>query len=239
MISHKGSSNVTIKSLFAVFLVIFVLLIAVTSLKTRTTTVLQRQNFDYYSQMNSFLLSYLSNPSCHTIGGYDAGYQIPAQGVLDFYKINKTNNNADLSCAETFQFMYSLQIDDSVNKKQWVMGITKKDYPWVERVISISLPIAILYDRNNIHLGEASLIAYTGEIPLLYGTIKSVCNSQQNTTFALLTEYSVRYDSVKNEFCVASDCFTPYFTCNVLSFTIPKGEHILVIRHSKQTVRVI
>jgi uncharacterized protein (UPF0333 family) len=57
--NKKGDMDLTIKILFAVFIVIFILFIMFYVLKSRTDTVEQKQTFDYYYLANNFLLSLL------------------------------------------------------------------------------------------------------------------------------------------------------------------------------------
>lgn len=237
----KGAIGITIKSLFAVFLVIFVVLIAIASLRSRTEILEQKQRFDYYELTDNFLLSFLSNPACLTVGDYyNESKQVPAQGLLDFYKLNKTQRkNSDLSCTENFYFLYSVEVNDLKNKKSWFIGIDTKDYSWVERKIRTSLPVAIMYDRTNVNLGEAILNAYIGEIPLFYGTIKKVCNTKQDESYSLTTNYVISYNNNQNQFCVGKDCFYAYFICEVTSFNIPKGEHIIYISYKNDSIKVV
>lgn len=237
----KGAIGITIKSLFAVFLVIFVVFIAIASLRSRTGILEQKHHFDYYQLTDNFLLSFLGNPACLTIGDYyNESRQVPVQGLLDFRKLNKTQRkNSDLSCTENFCFLYSIEVNDLKNKKTWFIGLDTKDYPWVERKIRTSLPVAIMYDQTNVNLGEAILNAYTGQVPLFYGTIKKVCNTEQDESYPINTNYIISYDNEQNQFCVGKECFYAYFICEVNSFSIPKGEHIIYISYKNDSIKVV
>ena len=237
----KGAIGITIKSLFAVFLVIFVVFIAIAALRSRTGILEQKQRFDYYKLTDNFLLGFLGNPACLTVGDYhNESKQVPVQGLLDFYKLNKTQRkNSDLSCTENFYFLYSVEVKDLENQKTWFIGIDPEEYPWVDRKIRTSLPVAIMYDRTNVNLGEAVLNAYTGEIPLFYGTIKKVCNTKQEESYPINTNHVISYDLNQNQFCIGKDCFYAYFICEVNSFRIPKGEHIIYISYKNDSIKVV
>jgi hypothetical protein len=237
----KASINLTIKSLFVVFLVIFVMFIALTSLSTRTTTLQQKQHFDYYTLADQFFISFLSNPSCVTVGDYsNISNQIPVQGLLSFEKLNKLDKtNMDIGCSETYHFLYTVEVIDMVNGKTWVVGLDDQNYNWVEREIKTSLPVAIRYHSAQVNLGEAILHVYTGQIPLFYGTINKACNLRSVESFELINNQVITYNHIDNKFCVANDCFNANFKCPTNSFRVSKGDHIIAISYKEQNITVV
>ncbi|MBW2971284.1 hypothetical protein KY320_03945, partial [Candidatus Woesearchaeota archaeon] len=74
----RGAINVTIKAMFAVFLVIFLLFVSISSIKSRTTSLRQTQHFDYYQMSDQLFLSFLSSPQCLTVGDFtELSNQVP------------------------------------------------------------------------------------------------------------------------------------------------------------------
>ena len=237
----RASVNITVKALFAVFLVIFVLFIAISSFRTRTTLLTQRQHFDYYAMSDQFFLSFLSSPACLTFGDYrNSSTQVPIQGLLDLRKLNQWHGtNTDMGCAESYTFLYSVEVVDLQNGKSWNSGIRDKNYPWVERKIKTSLPVAIKYDLTKVNLGEASLTIHIGEIPYFYGTIKKACKADIKESVPLKNKVVVSYNNQTNQFCAGKDCFAAYFSCAVNSFRIPKGDNLVFVNHLDTGVEVL
>lgn len=223
--------NVTIKAMFAVFLVIFLLFIALTSLQSRTSSLRQTQHFDYYQMSDQLFLSFLSSPQCLTVGDYaDQTNQVPIQGLIDVRKLEALDGaNTDPGCVDSYYFLYSVEIKDLENGKSWNIGIDDANYPWVDRKIRTSLPVAVMYTPSRVNFGEASLNVHTGVIPQFYGTIKRVCAARKAESFPLKTNYIIRYQSSSNLFFIGDDSFTPYFTCEVEEFLIPKGDNLVYI----------
>ncbi len=243
--SKKGEMDLTIKSLFAILLVLIVFFVVFTLLQSDVMTKSQELKFSQYKNTEDFFMAILSTP-CLTIGNYSWKWQYPIQGVLDYEKIDYYNNkNEELKCVENFDFLYSIIINDLENGKQWIIGLRTEpsEKPeFAERMIANSLVVSIKYNTTippEIHTGRAILKVYTGNIPSFIGTIKRVCHSKTNEDFNLRTDYTIRYNNVSNTLYIGKNYFYPYFSCPVSKFLIKRGDHIISIRYSKGGVRVI
>jgi len=245
-ISHKkGDLSITIKSMFAIFIVIFVAFIAFEVVKSRTTFIEEREHFSYYEKVNSFLISLLSSKcliSDYEMNNYN--YQSERTSYLSAEKLFKRHGeNQDIYCVENFDFMYTLDIEDlsggSVSKS-WRLGLSKEP-DWAEREITVSLPVAIGFSGGDTHPGRAILKAYIGNIPRFYGAIKLVCNTKDEASYELSTKHEINYDNNTNMMCVGDQCFFPYFSCRVNPFSIGKGKHLVYISFNKtdQTLNVV
>ncbi|MEM2121940.1 MAG: hypothetical protein QXU20_04770 [Candidatus Woesearchaeota archaeon] len=242
----KGDSELTIKSMFGIFIVILVFLILYTVIQGNVGVKIQEEQFSAYYDLENTMLSLLGS-HCISIGNYSTKWQLPIQSVLDYVKLEQlNNNNQELYCVENFNYMYSLKITDLENGKVFNLGI--KNYPeFSERTITTTLTSTIKYNTTHpitngslpeIHQARASFTIYTGNIPSFYGRIKKVCHTRTKETYNLITDYSISYDSKKNIFRVGDFYFYPYFSCNVRSFNITKGEYLVVIDFKENQVIV-
>ncbi|MGC8929086.1 MAG: hypothetical protein ACP5OZ_00975 [Candidatus Woesearchaeota archaeon] len=243
--SKSGDSELTIKSMFGIFIVLLVFFILYTVMQGNVGVKIQEQQFSSYYELENTFLSLLGS-HCISIGNYSTRWQLPIQSVLDYKKLEESNNNQELWCVENFNFMYSLKITDLENGKVFNLGI--KNYPnFSERTITATLASSIKYNATHpvtngslpeIHQARASLTIYTGNIPLFYGKIKKVCHSKTRETYNLITDYSISYDSKKNVFRVGDFYFYPYFSCNVRSFNLTRGKYLVVIDFKENQVIV-
>ena len=237
----KKGMSLTIKSLFAIFLVIFVFFIMFSVIKSRVSKTKTREHFSSYELNNQYFLTFLSNPNCISIGNYQNTNRYSAiQGVIEAEKLQSFDQkNSDLWCVENFDFLYTFEVEDTSAGNQWLLGLTAINPEWAERKLQTSLPCAIRYKGGIVNPGIIYLYTYYGEIPGFYGKIKKSCVSQKDLKFNLESQYKISYNNTKNLFCIDKSCFKPYFSCKVESFTIPKGKNLIYIESKLNEVNII
>lgn len=233
MRSRRGDINLTIKPLFAVFMVIFVVFITFEMVKTRANVLEQREHFDYYGLSTDFLKALLTSrcfSAEYNVKGMDR--QGISAGYLSARKLMIADRHLrEPECVENYRFMYTLEVDDSVNGRVWRIFMDKKP-EWASRVVSVSVPVAIDYDTLTINPGRAILHAYIGSIGRFYGAIKEICNSHSEATFRLSNRRRVSYNNTENEFCYGSSCVYPDFNCRVNSFSLNKGSSLVYLKYN-------
>ncbi|MBD3203081.1 hypothetical protein GF327_02205 [Candidatus Woesearchaeota archaeon] len=238
-ISGKIGSAFTSKSLFAIFIVLFVFFILMTVLRARSSQKQTQRHFDYYDLASRFILVLLSNPNCVSMGNYlNQGKYSAIQGVLEAEKLKIFDeNNADLWCVENFDFMYALVVKDLDTQSSWRIGPFINSFDWVQRQIKITLPCVIRYQGGIVHNGAASLTTYIGNIPGFYGKIKESCTLKKDLEYSLDVDQNIRYEN--NQFCIDEFCFKPYFSCTVHDFYLEKGEKLVYLNFENNEVEVL
>ncbi|MCX6710456.1 MAG: hypothetical protein NTV63_05930 [Candidatus Woesearchaeota archaeon] len=232
----KKGQDITVKALFAIFIVIFVMFVIFSVIRSRGSVLSQKAQSEYYTLTDSFLHSLIGS-SCISVGDYDPkGRQIATEAFLDEGKLNLHNReNQEIPCAESYDFMYSLTVVDSINGKKWVLGM--KDEPlFSERKISIALPVSIKYNSTipTINPGFAAATAYIGNIPSFYTSIKQACRSHEEISREIQTDYKIQYNSTSNIFRIGEYLFYPTLGCRVKDFTIEKGRYLIVISYNSE-----
>ncbi|MBT7392979.1 hypothetical protein HN827_09215 [archaeon] len=243
MVRIKSKSGLAMinKTLFAIFLVLFVFFMFFTVTKSRVENKSEKLYFDQYEFTNKFLLSFLSNPNCLSIGSEINGEKhTTVQGVLDVRKLNKFDrDNEDMWCVENFDFLYSVNVLDTQNKKTWRLGILNPDPFWSERTIGVSLPGIVRYEDGTGHLAQIGMNAYFGEIAKFIGEIKRSCLLKRKNNFEFNTKYKIKYSSENNLLNIDTDNFYPYFSCHVNDFEIEKGTHPVFLSAKEENVSVL
>jgi hypothetical protein len=237
----KGSISLTVKAIFAVFLVIFVMFIAISSLSTRNSNLTVGTDYILREKINNFFMAFIANPACLTAGdNTNSSKQTPVLGLLDYAKIrNSHNQNKDMSCMENYDFLYSIQVTDLVSAKSWISGLNDTKPGWAAKTIKRTMPIAIMYDGTSINLGEISIYAYSGDPAGFYGTLKRICSSRKSQVYDISNQEKITYDPGINQFCIGAYCFTPYFSCEVNTFTIEPGHHKIYLQYNGGTLQVV
>lgn len=229
------------KTMFAIFLVIFVFFMFFTVIKLRVEAKEEKAHFDQYDYVNKFFLTFLSNPNCLSVGSdINKEKHTAIQGVLDNKKLNKYDkDNEDMWCVENFEFLYSITILDTVNQKSWLIGLLNQNPFWTERSIGLSLPGLVRYEDGTAHLAHMSINAYFGEIPKFIGAIKKTCLLKSKDTYHVNLNHNIKYISDNNSFHIDTDQFFPYFSCGVNDFEIKKGQHLIYISADNNNVNIL
>jgi len=241
ILNRKGDEDLTIKSIFAIFLVIFVMFVVFTVLRERRAYQLERAQSEYYSLASSFLTA-MAGSECFSAGSDDiAGYSSQeaflSQKKLDYYH----NSNSDLSCVDEYDFLYTFTVADSITGRTWRIGL--RDEPdFAEQKITIAMPISIRYEtKATINPGFAAVTAYIGSIPTFYGKIKQACTTHESIQHLLYSEFNVSYNRSNGLFRVGNYSFYSNFPCAVQNFSIPRGEHLMLVSYDEKSnsVRII
>ncbi|MEM3370530.1 MAG: hypothetical protein QXW00_00325 [Candidatus Woesearchaeota archaeon] len=240
-ISQKGSEDLTIKSIFAIFTVIFLMFVIMTLLGSRTSSQKAKFTSEYYALATSFLKAMIAS-DCFAYKEKEGSWTTASQAVLYQQKLDYYNRgNEDISCVEQYDFLYTFRVVDSLTGKEWRIGLLNEPQ-FAEDTLTIALPIAIRYPSEvpTINPGFASITAYIGSIPSFYGKIKQACRSHEGMQHILISDYNIRYDNFTNTFYVGEYLFFPRFECSVGNFTIPKGKSLVLISYneSSNSVRV-
>ena len=239
----RGAMDLSVKALFAVFLVIFAVFAVMMQIQTRSKFIKESGEIDYFGKASNFFLIMLSSPDCFAYGSYEGEtVQKPIQGVLSNKKIMKyKNKNADLSCIDNYDFIYSIHVlrEGSLPHYDFRIGANFTDTSWAEKSLSIPLTVAIRYDDLSIYTTQIILDAYFGSVPKFYGKIKEVCALKEGREYQISTPVSLSYNATAHEFCIGKDCFTPSFSCPLDSFSIdPGNDQLLFIDFTNSTVKV-
>ncbi|MBN1386337.1 hypothetical protein JW968_05185 [Candidatus Woesearchaeota archaeon] len=237
--------EIWIKVIFAILLVIFVSFLIVSLFGTKATTLQQEQHFDVYSQTYRLVMSIFTNPLCIGIASFTANASSSAVvGILDVGKLDMLDRiNQDYWCVENYQMMYSIEVVDIEKGKDWLIGLQNTDPGWAERKLSNSFPVGLRYSLVDVSTGVMYLYVYTGEFPFFYGKIKQACLSGDEVRYSIDFRYDISYDQDLNWMCVgipsAGNCFAPYFSCPVKSFSLSKGQHLLLMKHAGDGLEII
>lgn len=238
----KGMS-ISVNIIFAIFIVMFVFFMLFSTSTQRAKTLIQKENFEYYSFINKYMLSVLSNPYCYNYVGRSNHVQTVKQGLIDVERLhNETNLNKDIFCVDNTRFIPSIKVLDKRTGEVWELGVKRtRRFPWAEREITSSLPVALFYNDSAINGGEFIFTALIGEIPAFYGAIKQSCIFRESINVRLDTKYRIKFDSVLNLMEITDDHFYPYFSCDVEDFEIEPGNHLIHIKYvdTSDTVKVI
>ena len=216
------------KSLFAIFMVIFVFLLFFVLIRSRITQEETQQEFDYYDKYNKVLLAVISNSNCLSFGNtLSSDTYTTVHGMLDYDKLEaKTNKNKDLWCVENFDFIYNLEIQDEAHNT-WNVGPLDVNPIAIEDSMRFSLPVVVRFDNGIVHYATISMNAYLGTVPRFYGAIKQACVLKEERNYPLLIKEEIKYYQLNNTFYIGDHYFHPYFSCAVSNFTIPKGKSIV------------
>ncbi len=236
---NKSGMSLTIKPLFAVFIVIFVFFILITGLGSRLTEKETEMHFDSYKDLNVFLSGFLSDPICISVGSRDiATRQSPIHSLIDY---NKTmlykDKDREPGCIQNYDFMYSITIKDLSTSAEFKIGLDKDDPEFAERTVSSSLPCALRYEKGIVHPCQAMMTAYFGEVPTFYGAIKEACSTGKDKIVEFDTDKSITYDGI--QFCHGSTCIFPYFPCRVSSFDISEGQSAVLLSYNEGNIEVM
>jgi hypothetical protein len=236
-LGKKGSEDITVKAIFAIFIVIFLLFVVVTLLQSRTQMKIEKAQSEYYTISQNLLTSLISSP-CFSSGSYEKdGWQVTTEAFLEEGKLTEVNNaNEDITCVQSYDFIYSVEFIDSRSMRSWTAGL-KSPPEFAERTITVALPISIRYNSSvpTINPGYAALTAYIGQIPSFYTRIKQACKSHETIQFELDSRYRISYNSSANVFKVGAYFFYPNFLCAVSDFTLSPGRTIAIIRYNESS----
>ena len=233
----KKAMEITVQAMLAIFLMIFVSLVLFTAINSRSSALSQREQISSYRDINTFLVSLLSNPRCINIAS-GAG-QVAVAGVLDSAKLDGYNNqNADLWCIRQGDFLYTLNVVDEETKKEWRLGAAAESLQWSSHQLGISLPIVVRYPEQIVHVGRATLTAYLGPEASLYRAIRFACLDRNAAIFQQKVSHKVSYDPSNRRYCIEQACFTAAFECLVDSFTVEPENELVYISLSNNKVKV-
>jgi len=240
--NSKGMS-ISINIIFAIFIVMFVFFMLFNTSTQRAKTLIQKENFEYYSFINKYMLSVLSNPHCYNYVGRTGQIETVKQGLIDIERLrNETALNKDIFCVDNTRFIPSIKVIDKRTGDVWDLGVKRtRRFPWAEREITASLPVALFYNFSNINGGEFIFTALLGEIPSFYGSVKKSCIFRDSVNVRLNNQYRIKFDSTLNLMEISDDSFYPYFSCDVEDFEIEPGNHLVHIKYfeNTDTVKVI
>lgn len=236
----KAALDLTIKAMFAIFIVLFVLFVGFSVLGTRTETLQQTAQFSQQRTEESFFLNLLGSRCLSVADFRNKSVYVETQGFISQKKIDKLHlGNEDLRCAENYDFFYSIKITDEVNGKEWQVSILPNDAYGNSR--TTSLPATILYDNTTIpttNIARAFFTSYVGPFPKLYGALKKACRTMNSDSLSLNLRRDVSYDNESNTIYYGKEEFYPYFGCGVLGFNITRGSHLLYLSYSGGKVTV-
>ncbi|MBI4439198.1 hypothetical protein HY640_04660 [Candidatus Woesearchaeota archaeon] len=237
--NNKASAEIIIQSIFAIFLVIFLMLAIYFYMQTRTQTKVQEIQFDEYELSNKFLIEALSG-SCIAVEDCKTREKTcPLYGVIDAKKIDDlSGNNQDIDCADNQFSIYMLKIKDDKSGKEWVLGATTKPEKITKKTITLTAPVTIQHDKFNLAQGTAELTTYTGDVPMLIGKIKQACNAKTNTTYRYKTPERITYKSTSNKLTTGEFSYYPKMGCAVSDFEAERGEHLAYIQWTGTKMKV-
>ncbi|MBN1502436.1 hypothetical protein JW930_02750 [Candidatus Woesearchaeota archaeon] len=235
---NRKAMTLLTKSMFAIFMVVFVFLVVFLLIQNRVQRLESGQQFDYYLKGNRFLTALISNPNCLSLGQLQDRKSDTIQSALDVNKLNLNDGkNQDLWCMENYDFIYSIEVEDS-SRNMWRIGLLNQDPRWSERKIKITLPCIVRFDNGIVHAGTVSLIEHVGQIPRFYGLIKESCVTKESRTVKINTGYDLKYEDDTNTFFMGDDYFFPYFSCRVEPFEISKGTHLVYLSYKDGSLKI-
>ena len=230
-ITKKGQMELTVKTLFIVFIVILVFIVMFMLMQNNIQQSKDKINgVSAYKIGDSFLLSVLSDPELIVGSNSNLANQEPVQAVFDADKLQELDNsNSELQHLKNFGFLYTIKVEDLSSGKEWTLGIREKP-PFSSRTVVLSYPVAIQYSTipKKINVGKVLLFVYSGEIPSFIGDIKKACSAHSKTYTYLNNEYPISYDSEDNLVNISDFVFYPNFGCEVQSFKIPPNNNKIV-----------
>ncbi|MEK6968362.1 MAG: hypothetical protein AABX51_07065 [Nanoarchaeota archaeon] len=238
----KGSLDLTIKAMFALFIILFVLFIGFSVLGTRTDTLGQEAEFAQQRTEQSFFLNLLGSPCLSVVDKANKSVYVETQGFLSQTKLDRGHlGNEDLRCAENYNFLYSVKVLDDVNGKEWLIGIMPNEIFGNSR--TLALPSSILYDLRNTtipttNIARVFFTRYDGALPRLYGKLKEVCRSRASDSISLNLPLTTVYDNESNVFIYGNTEFYPYFGCAIGAFNLSYGRHLIYFAYSNGKVNV-
>ena len=237
----RGAENLTINILFAIFIVIFIVFVVFTMIQNRGTSSIVKAQSEYYTIAKDFLIAMVGNP-CFSVGDYKKeGWQITTEAFLSQEKLDYYDRgNEDLDCVENYDFLYSLVVVDTQNKKTWRIGLVEEPV-YAQKKLTVAIPVSIKYNTKipEVHPGYAVLNAYIGSVPAFYGTIKQVCRTHDTIKTQITTNYKIHYNNTNNILYVGKQFFYPRMGCRVKSFNIEKGTYFLIIKYDEKSNSVI
>ncbi len=240
--NKRGGLDLTIKAMFAIFIVLFVLFLGFSILGTRTETLRLDQQFSGQRSEQSFFLDLLGSPCLSVADSQNRSRYVETQSFVSQKKLDRLHQgNEDLRCAENFDYLYSVRITDEENGKEWVAGISPDDAYGTSR--TITLPAVILYDPQSTdipttNIGRAFFKRYDGPLPRAYGAIKKACRIRLSDSISLNLPRDLSYDNESNKITYGSSFFYPYFGCGVGNFTIRHGNHLVFIGYKEGKVTI-
>ncbi len=233
--------ELTVKTLFIVFVVILVFIILFITLQSNVSSEQEQLKFSGYANENDFLMSILSDPEL-TYGSYLNKGNLPKQAVLDAVKLSSLDKtNKELSSIHNYGFLYSLIVRDDETGKSWIIGLNNPP-DFARMTLAPAYHVAITYHQDvpTVHLGVAMLRLYVGPIPTFIGKIKSVCSTKTSAYARFSLEHDLEYNSQLGEMKIDNFTFYPYFSCPVKSFKISKNtEQIVKIKYDGSGVTIV
>ncbi len=230
-ITKKGQMELTVKTLFIVFIVILVFVVMFMLLQNNIQQSQDRINgVPAYTVGDSFLLSILSDPELIVGSNSNLANQEPVQAVFDADKLqNLDGSNSELQHLKNFGFLYTIKVKDLSSGKEWILGLREKPF-FTSRAIVLSYPVAIQYNMipQKVDIGKIFLSIYSGGIPSFIGDIKKACSTHGKTYTYLNNEYPINYNSEDNLLNISNFIFYPNFGCEVQSFNIPPSNNKIV-----------
>ncbi|MBU0757986.1 MAG: hypothetical protein KKF44_07990 [Nanoarchaeota archaeon] len=244
-IKSKKGVSLTVKSMFAIFLVVFVFFMFFSLIKSKNEALIKKEYFGSFSEVNNYFQAMIGNPQCLTkddLGG--AGLSLSSEGLLSKTKLDKYSGwNRDISCVENYDFLYTLQVKDLDSGKLWNIGINDTD-PEVAKDMGIEIVqrdvfVSVFYRTDEINFGKAIFKAYYSQEIDFYSAIKKACALKRNGEFSLETFMDISYDDENAAFCIHELCFIPEFQCIVNSFDIPEGSHLVYLKYEDNVLDIL
>ena len=239
----KGALDLTLKSLFAIFIVLFVLFLSFSIFSARKTSLEIENEFDSQRSEQALFMSILGS-SCISVDSYGAkDRQVATQSLMSFGKLEAMHNgNEDLRCAENFEYIYSIRVQDIENKKEWKIGVLENNAYGRSR--TLALPGTIIYDFKNvspptIHTARVFMTRYDGPMPTFYGKIKEVCRTKNSVPISLNLDNDISYKNSSNALKYGQAQFFVYFGCKVNDFSLKKGGRLAIVRYKDNGVVIV
>ncbi len=240
---RKRGMALTTKTMFAIFLVLFVFFILFMILGQRSAKLQEKQYFDHRSMHNRFFLMLLSNSNCFSVGDKLNSHFSDVHAVFEEKKLSASDMlNTDPWCIENYQFLYSLKVTDRMTMSSWQIGLDDTDPFWdrifADSKVSTILPCVVRYEKGVTHGCTVTLSTYSGSLPRMYGLIKESCVSKRSYAYSLDSDFPIRYESSTRRFWLGDHSFFAYFSCPVDDFSLPEGENLLYVANERGNVRV-
>lgn len=240
MINSRKAMVLLTKSMFAIFMVMFVFLVFFIIINSRVSSEKIDSEFDFYDKSNTLLQAVLANSNCISVGNLlESRYSTTVRGMLDANKLELLHmENKDLWCVESFDLIYNIEVEDEAANR-WLIGPVGLPSFAAERKIRTTLPSVVRFDNGIVHSAKVSINVYTGRIPSLYGAIKRACTLHETIAYPFESEYDIMYFTTNNTFYIGkTNYFSPYFSCEVSSFRISKGKNIVYLEYDNAKLSV-
>lgn len=240
--NRRGALDLTIKAMFAIFVILFVLFLGFSILGTRTETLELEAEFSGQREEAAFFLGLLGSPCLSVQDSENKSVYVATQSLVSQAKLDRLHlGNEDLRCAENYDFLYSVRITDEVNGKEWSVGVLPDDAYGDSR--TISMPAAVLYELRNltvpqVNIGRAFFTRYGGPAAVLYGRIKRACRTQASDSISLNLPNDLDYVNESNIIYHGSSHFWAYFGCGVKDFNLSEGRHLVYLSYKDGKVTV-